>query len=155
MRSCSNCISVLTVAVIAALLVGSFQSIFGFEFLVLDARTDRGSFTFGGPRNGGESHLSENIVAEGGNGGNGGNGGDGGFVFGGESGKGANGGDGGDGGNGGSGDNGGDGGSGGNGGNGGNSGNGGNGGDARAGKGGDGGKGGDAYGRSSGAVVRR
>ena len=33
--------------------------------------------------------------------------------------------------------------------------NGGNGGDARAGKGGDGGKGGDAYGRSSGVVVRR
>lgn len=83
---------------VAALLVGSFQSIFGFETLVLDARTNRSSFTYRGPRNGGESHISENIVADGGNGGNGGTGGDGGFVLGGESGDGANGGDGGAGG---------------------------------------------------------
>jgi hypothetical protein len=55
--------------------MGSFQSFFGFEFLVLDARTDRGSFTYGGPTNGGESQISENIVTDVGNGGNGGSGG--------------------------------------------------------------------------------
>jgi hypothetical protein len=64
MRSCSNYISALTVAAVVALLVGSLQSIFGFEFLFLDARTDRGSFSYGGPTNGGESHISENIVTD-------------------------------------------------------------------------------------------
>jgi hypothetical protein len=39
--------------------MGSFQSIFGFEFLVRDGRTDRSSFTNGGPRNGGMSRTSE------------------------------------------------------------------------------------------------
>ena len=37
----------------------SFQSIFGFEFLVRDGRTDRSSFTNGGPRNGGMSRTPE------------------------------------------------------------------------------------------------
>ena len=50
MRSCSNYILALIVAAVVALFSGSFQSFFGFEFLVLDARTDRGSSTFGGPR---------------------------------------------------------------------------------------------------------
>jgi hypothetical protein len=39
--------------------MGSFQSIFGFEFLVRDGRTDRSSFTNGGTRNGGMSRTSE------------------------------------------------------------------------------------------------
>jgi hypothetical protein len=58
-------------------LMGSFQSIFSFEFLVRDGRTDRSSFTNGGPRNGGMSRTSENIEARGGNGGDGGKGGSG------------------------------------------------------------------------------
>lgn len=57
--------------------MGSFLSIFGFEFVVRDARTDRNSFTNGAPRNGGKSRTSENIEACGGNGGDGGNGGSG------------------------------------------------------------------------------
>jgi hypothetical protein len=39
--------------------MGSFQSIFGFEFLVRIGRTDRSSFTNVGPRNGGISRTSE------------------------------------------------------------------------------------------------
>jgi hypothetical protein len=70
MRSCSNYILALTVAAAVALFSGSFQSYFGFEVPVLDARTDRGSFTYRGPINCGKSHISENIVADGG--GNGG-----------------------------------------------------------------------------------
>jgi hypothetical protein len=58
---CSSYLSALT---IVTLFSGSFQSFFGFEFHVLDARTDRGSFSYGGPTNGGESHISENIVTD-------------------------------------------------------------------------------------------
>lgn len=39
--------------------MGSFQFIFGFEFLVRDGRTDRSPFTNGGPRNGGKTRTSE------------------------------------------------------------------------------------------------
>ncbi|MGH9976241.1 MAG: hypothetical protein ACRD8Z_10465 [Nitrososphaeraceae archaeon] len=88
----------MTVATVVTPLMGSFQSIFGFEFLVLDGRTDRSSFTNGGPRNGGKSSASENIEARGRNGGDGDYGGNGYFVFGCESGEGANEGRGGDGG---------------------------------------------------------
>jgi hypothetical protein len=123
--------TVLTVATVVTPLMGSFQSIFGFEFLVLDGRTDRSSFTNGGPRNGGMSRTSEILIGDGDNGGNGC------FVFGCKSGEGANEGRGGDGGKGGSGDN------------------GGNSGSGMADNGGDGVKGGDAYGRSSSAHVRR
>jgi hypothetical protein len=51
--------TVLTVATVVTPLMGSFQSIFSFEFLVRDGRTDRSSFTNGGPRNGGMSRTPE------------------------------------------------------------------------------------------------
>jgi hypothetical protein len=52
--------------------VGPFNLILvWFRVPVLDARTDRGAFTYG-TMNCGESHIPENIVADGGNGGNGG-----------------------------------------------------------------------------------
>jgi|GEM_PF-5519667 len=63
MRSCSIYISALTLATVVPLFSGSFQSFFGFEFLVLDARTDRGSFTYEGQRMA-ESRISENIVTD-------------------------------------------------------------------------------------------
>jgi hypothetical protein len=52
MRSCSNYILALTVAAVVALFSGFFQSFFGFEVLILDARNDRGSSTHGGPHEG-------------------------------------------------------------------------------------------------------
>jgi len=59
MRSCSIYISALTVATVVPLFSASLQPFFGFEFLVLDARTDRGSFTYGGPTNGRVAYIWE------------------------------------------------------------------------------------------------